>query len=197
MNNTTLQVKIKQRMNKIDSQDYDNIKSWEIAEAFNKAQLEWCRRQLAGTNIRKEGDEMSKRRIDDLSILLTRKKLVGVDIQYNDTYGYFQSSNFGSIYDPQQGGDYLEFKKIECNSQQCFPFINATTTTGIVENETTIPGYWQENPPTIETIVTPGSTDEVTQDIRRVPIFTFLTLGQHPGLPFTGQGNGNIVISLE
>ena len=90
MNNTTLQVKIKQRINKIDSQDYDNIKSWELAEAFNKAQLEWCRRQLAGTNIRKEGDEMSKRRIDDLSILLTRKKLSGVDIPYGNSYGYFQ-----------------------------------------------------------------------------------------------------------
>jgi len=180
MNNTTLQVKIKQRMNKIDSQDYDNIKSWEIAEAFNKAQLEWCRRQLAGTNIRKEGDEMSKRRIDDLSILLTRKKLVGVDIQYNDTYGYFQSSNFGSIYDPQQGGDYLEFKKIECNSQQCFPFINATTTTGIVENESTIPGYWQTN---YETVITntPGGSEEITTSIRNVPIFGFYTHGSPSG----------------
>ena len=98
-------------MNKIDSQDYDNIKSWEIAEAFNKAQLEWCRRQLAGTNIRKEGDEMSKRRIDDLSILLTRKRLLGVDIEYDDTFGYFKSTNFASIYDPEQGGDYFTKKR--------------------------------------------------------------------------------------
>tara|TARA_B100000519_G_scaffold202748_1_gene222127 strand:- start:4212 stop:5933 length:1722 start_codon:yes stop_codon:yes gene_type:complete len=195
MNNTTLQVKIKQRMNKIDSQDYDNIKSWEIAEAFNKAQLEWCRRQLAGTNIRKEGDEMSKRRIDDLSILLTRKRLLGVDIEYDDTFGYFKSTNFASIYDPEQGGDYLEFKRIECGGQQCFPFGPEQTGEITVENTATIPGYWQENPPTIETIVTPGSTERFTQDIRRVPIFTFLTLGQHGSVPLPGNGQGNVVIS--
>jgi hypothetical protein len=120
MNNTTLQVKVKQRLNKIDSQDYDNIQSWEIAEAFNKAQIEWVRRQLSGTNMRQEGDEMSKRRIDDLEILLKRERLIGVDVDYNGTFGYFESSNFGVIYDPELGGDYLEFKKIECGAQQCF-----------------------------------------------------------------------------
>jgi hypothetical protein len=97
MNNNTLQVKFKQRLNKIDSQDYDNIKSWEIAEAFNKSQIEWCRRQLAGTNMRKEGDEMSKRRIDDLSLLLKTVKLEGVDIQYDNTFGYFNATNFATI----------------------------------------------------------------------------------------------------
>ena len=116
---------------------------------------------------------MSKRRIDDLSILLTRKKLLGVDIEYDDTFGYFKSTNFSSIYDPEQGGDYLEFKRIECGGQQCFPFGPEQTAEIIVENTSTSPGYWQENPPTIETIVTPGSTERFTQDIRRVPIFTF------------------------
>ena len=194
MNNTTLQVKIKQRINKIDSQDYDNIKSWEIAEAFNKAQLEWCRRQLAGTNIRKEGDEMSKRRIDDLSILLTRKKLAGVDIAYNDTFGYFQSSNFGSIYDPQQGGDYLEFKRIECAGQQCFPFGPEETGPITTVNTNTTPGYWQTNYE-VQTINTPGSRDEVTTDIRNVPIFTFTTLGHiHSGIAFTNGGTANNVV---
>ena len=71
MNNATLQLKLKQRLNKLDSQDYDNIEPWQMIEAFNKAQLEWCRRNLHGNNPYKEGDEGSKKRIDDLQILLT------------------------------------------------------------------------------------------------------------------------------
>tara|TARA_R110002020_G_scaffold4711_7_gene20493 strand:+ start:1315 stop:2637 length:1323 start_codon:yes stop_codon:yes gene_type:complete len=123
MDNNTLQIKLKQRLNKIDSNDYDMIQAWEVAEAFNKAQIEWVRRQLSGTNMRQEGDEMSKRRIDDLEILLTRVRLEGVDVPYTQNFGYFESNNFGVIYDPQLGGDYLEFKRIECHSQQCFKAI--------------------------------------------------------------------------
>ena len=50
MTNATLQIKFKQRLNKIASNDYDNIECWQIIEAFNKAQISWCRRQLHGTN---------------------------------------------------------------------------------------------------------------------------------------------------
>ena len=73
MNNATIQIKIKERLNKLDSLDYDNLECWQIVEAFNKTQIEWCRRQLHGGNIYKEGDEMSKRRVDDLQILLKHK----------------------------------------------------------------------------------------------------------------------------
>ena len=76
MNNTTLQLKFRQRLNKIASNDYDNIECWQIVEAFNKAQVEWCRRQLHGNNIFKEGDEMSKRRIDDLKQEIRRNQKV-------------------------------------------------------------------------------------------------------------------------
>jgi len=61
MNNATLQLKLKQRLNKLDSQDYDNIEPWQMIEAFNKAQLEWCRRNLHGNNPYKEGDEALKK----------------------------------------------------------------------------------------------------------------------------------------
>ncbi len=71
MNNTIIQLKIKQRLNKLDSQDYDNLECWQIVEAFNKGQVNWCRRNLHGLNVKQEGDEQSKRRIDDLQILLT------------------------------------------------------------------------------------------------------------------------------
>jgi hypothetical protein len=70
MQNSVLVIKIKQRLNKLDSQDYDNIECWQIVEAFNKSQVEWVRRQLHGINIVKEGDEQSTRRIDDLQLLL-------------------------------------------------------------------------------------------------------------------------------
>ena len=46
MNNQILQLKIKQRLNKLDSNDYDNIEHWQIIEAFNKAQIQWVRRNL-------------------------------------------------------------------------------------------------------------------------------------------------------
>ena len=53
MLNSTITVKIKQRLNKLDSNDYDNIECWQIVEAFNKAQVEWSRRQLHGINLKK------------------------------------------------------------------------------------------------------------------------------------------------
>jgi hypothetical protein len=71
MDNLTLKLKIYQRLNKLASFDYDNIQDWQIIEAFNKGSVDWCRRQLHGTNYTKTGDEQSKRRIDDLQILLT------------------------------------------------------------------------------------------------------------------------------
>ena len=72
MNNDILQLKIKQRLNKLASNDYDNLEAWQIIEAFNKAQLEWVRRQLHASNVFREGDEGSKRRIDDLQNLVIR-----------------------------------------------------------------------------------------------------------------------------
>ena len=83
MNNITLELKIRQRLNKGASNDYDNIEKWQIIEAFNKGTVDWCRRQLHGTNISKTGDEQSKRRIDDLQILLTEAP---IDVAKKDLY---------------------------------------------------------------------------------------------------------------
>ena len=87
MLNSTIQIKIKQRLNKLDSQDYDNIECWQVVEAFNKAQVEWARRQLHGINLVKEGDEQSTRRKDDLQILLKNLDLIiyPEDIYYKAT----------------------------------------------------------------------------------------------------------------
>ena len=76
MTNNTLLIKMKQRINKLDSSDYDNFECWQFTEAYNKAQVEWCRRQLTGSNILKQGDEQSKRRVDDLQSLLKTTPIV-------------------------------------------------------------------------------------------------------------------------
>lgn len=103
MNLTTLQIKFRQRLNKLASNDYDNIECWQIVESFNKAQIEWCRKQLHGTNAYREGDEASKRRIDDLQILLTTQPITG-SVQDE----YLLGTNFPT--------NYLEFKRVDTDA---------------------------------------------------------------------------------
>ena len=103
MNNNLLKLKIKQRLNKLASMDYDNIEDWQIQEAVNKAQLEWVRRQLHGDNATKEGDEMSVKRIDDLQILLTPFSLKGKEYPT-----YFESSHIPF--------DYMAFKRVSAQA---------------------------------------------------------------------------------
>ncbi len=99
MLNNTIYIKLKQRLNKLDSQDFDNIECWQAVEAFNKAQVEWCRRQLHGINIVKEGDEQSTRRKDDLQVLLMRDPLAIADKK--DFYA-------GGV-----PSDYLQWKRVD------------------------------------------------------------------------------------
>ena len=103
MNNTTLQIKFRQRLNKLASNDYDNIECWQIVESFNKAQIEWCRRQLHGSNPTRTSDEQTKRRIDDLQILLTTQPITG-SIQSE----YFLGTNFPN--------NYMEYKRVDTDA---------------------------------------------------------------------------------
>ena len=107
MLNSTIEIKVKQRLNKLDSQDYDNIQCWQIVEAFNKAQVEWVRRQLHGLNVLKEGDEASNRRKDDLQRLL-----VSQDLTLGKRELYYEAS---------LPGDYLEWKRVDvyANKECC------------------------------------------------------------------------------
>ena len=104
MLNSTITIKVKERINKLDSNDYDNIECWAIVEAFNKAQVEWARRQLHGINQVREGDEQSTRRKDDLQILLDTETLPTVNKEY-----YFR----GVL--PQ---DYLQWKRVDVFAQK-------------------------------------------------------------------------------
>jgi hypothetical protein len=103
MNNATIQLKIKQRLNKLASQDYDNLECWHIVEAFNKGMVSWCRRNLHGNNLYKTGDEGSKRRIDDLQILLSE---ISINLVKKDLY--YEYVNLP--------GDYFEWKRVSANA---------------------------------------------------------------------------------
>lgn len=105
MNNTTLQLKIKQRLNKLASNDYDNIECWQIVEAFNKAQIQWVRQQLIGMNAEKQGDEQSTRKIDDLQNLLFE-----TPIQLFQRNLYMES--------PLLPADYMQFKRINASAKK-------------------------------------------------------------------------------
>jgi hypothetical protein len=104
MLNSTILIKVKQRLNKLASNDYDNIQDWQVIEAFNKGQVDWCRRNLHGLNIVKEGDEQSTRRIDDLQHLLTT-----VDLSVIDKGDYYESTDIPS--------NYLQWKRISSKAK--------------------------------------------------------------------------------
>jgi len=109
MNNNLLQIKIKQRLNKLASLDYDNLECWQIAEAFNKAQLEWTRRQMYGINIRKEGVEQSSGLVDDLQKLMKVELLTMIDKQI-----YYKADALPT--------DYLHYVRTDVFAQQtCCP----------------------------------------------------------------------------
>ena len=104
-------LKLKYRLNKLDSQDYDNISLLNAVEAINKAAIDWVRRQVHGSNASREGDEETRMRIDDLQFLLKPKTLSGINKKI-----FFESDKFPT--------DYLWYKRIlpefsrgECKSK--------------------------------------------------------------------------------
>ena len=104
MDNNLLRIKIYERLNKLASFDYDNIECWQIVEAFNKAQLEWVRRQIHVSPTHPEYDESSKMQIDDVqNILLSEKITIAKrDLFYEtelipDDYLYFKRVSIKGI----------------------------------------------------------------------------------------------------
>lgn len=106
MNNQTIQIKVQERLNKLSSADYGNIECWQITEAFNKAQLNWVRRQLEGINQTRSGSEGSRRRIDDLQFILTTTSLPMVDKGI-----YWESKSLPD--------NYMEWNRLSANAKDC------------------------------------------------------------------------------
>jgi len=105
MNNNLLQLKIKERLNKLASLDYDNIECWQVQEAFNKAQLEYVRRALQGLNVKKEGSEQSTDAVDNVQILLTQVTMPGTAQPI-----YFQSNPIP--------GNYMRFVRVDIEASK-------------------------------------------------------------------------------
>lgn len=101
MNNYLLQLKVKERLNKLASFDYDNIECWQFVEAFNKAQLDWARRQVYK-------GETTKETLDNLQPLLKE-----ISIKGTHKTKYFETTTLPK--------DYLAFKKVIINgeSEEC------------------------------------------------------------------------------
>lgn len=99
-----LHTKVKIRLNKLDSGDYDSIPCYLINEAYNKAQKEWCRRQIHGINQTRESSEQTKQKVNDLQILLTQKTIKGV--------------NYGSFYETELlPSDILRFEGVQAKAK--------------------------------------------------------------------------------
>lgn len=110
MTNQLLQIKVKQRINKLDSADSSNLFCWQLEEAFNKAQREWTRRQLEGINQKKEGRESSSQKVSDLQNLL-----VDWTAPFINKELYYESCSFPD--------DYLVFSRISADAikDDCCP----------------------------------------------------------------------------
>jgi hypothetical protein len=110
MDNNLLRIKIYERLNKLSSFDYDNIECWQIVEAFNKAQIEFVRRQVhVLPSNPTSGDEASKMQIDDL-----QKILLSVPVTASKRDLFYETELI-----PE---DYLYFKRVSLKGEKdCCP----------------------------------------------------------------------------
>jgi hypothetical protein len=97
--------KIDIRLNKGASGDYDNLWDYQKKEAFNKAVLEWVRRQKRGKNATQEGDEETDTRVDDLQVLLKKERLI-----------IRQKDNF--VETERIPEDYLFYKRLDVTAEK-------------------------------------------------------------------------------
>lgn len=93
-------IKLRNRLNKSHSSDYDNIMDWVAVEAINKAALEIMRSAIRGTNMLKEGDEETRVKIDDLQFLL------------KSVSNFTGNDNNPAFFEAKLPEDYLYWKRI-------------------------------------------------------------------------------------
>lgn len=95
-------VKVRNRLNKVDTQDDENLAVYSIIEAFNKAQLNVVNRLFNRNNNYKTGVESTKKRIDDLRVLINTNP-INLNISKQDIY-----------YVADLPKDYFHHIRIEC-----------------------------------------------------------------------------------
>lgn len=101
-------LKLRLRLNKLHSSDYDNIADWVAVEAVNKAGLEITRRSIKGLNSLQASAEETVFQIDDLQFLVKTQKLQGQNHKR-----YFESGTLPS--------DYLAYVRLTpyCSTETC------------------------------------------------------------------------------
>lgn len=88
-------LKVKQRLNKSDTQDDENIPPYVVVESYNKACLNILSRLISKNNIYKTGLESTTNRVDDLQVLINSEPLkLSVDKKDN----FFLSENLPENY---------------------------------------------------------------------------------------------------
>lgn len=99
--------KLRQAVNKLDSQDYDNIENYVLLDYFNKCQLLYLREQLRGYNLSKDGDEGSKINLNSFQILIT-----GL------SYSYTSANKKEQYYWSSLPSDYYLIKRVDITVEQ-------------------------------------------------------------------------------
>lgn len=140
-------LKVKQRTNKKDTQDDQNIPIYEIVEAYNKAQLNVVNRLYGKNNNYKTGFESSRKRVDDLQMLINSVPKV---LTAEEKTGYYLTEDLPDNY-LRQIRITCEGKTKDCSKKEILVYLqeegNLNT---LLKNETLNPNFaWGETIGTI------------------------------------------------
>lgn len=111
-------VKVKKRVNKDDTNDFDNLSLFSIIEAYNKAQLNVVNYLSGLNNIYKSGIESTTKRIDNLSTLLNPTPL---ELTLTKADNYYISQSFPTNY-MRYVSSYSTGKNNKCSSKRILHF---------------------------------------------------------------------------
>jgi len=141
-------LKVKYRLNKVDTQDDENISVYNIVEAYNKAQLNIVNRLLGKNNNYKTGIESTKKRVDDLKNLINEEP---ISLNIIKKEGYILTENLPEDY-------YFHIRTTckatnkKCSKKEIFIYLQEESNMNtLLRNEYTCPSFeWAE---TIGTLV--------------------------------------------
>jgi hypothetical protein len=135
-------LKIQQRVNKKDTSDFDNIPPFNIVEAFNKAQLSVVTRIYQQNNLYKSGFESTRKRVDDLRVLINEQPLRLAVTKYT---GYYLTDKLPLDY-LHYINSFTEASTATCKSKKLRnDQVEESNIHTLLRNETTKPSFlWGE-----------------------------------------------------
>ena len=141
-------LKIRQRLNKEDTQDDENLPIYVMVEAYNKGQLNIVNRLSNKNNIYKTGLESTTNRVDDLQVLINSEPKV---LSGNDKFEYFLTESLPKDY-LRYIRSYCSAKNEKCNYKNLKVYLQEESNLNtLLDNDFINPSFdWDE---TIGTIV--------------------------------------------